>query len=168
MSTIFDRLAQGPEAMQQGDVHNWNQTVGSVPQPQFAQASAQAFQSLNPQEYVNHTQPGVGGTDPFGSLMPHQQSSLAQGLLGALFNRGVDQQQVTQGAGINNLDPSRMSPQELAMLAQWMQRNHPEALGQAASQFQSQPDLLSSLMGNKGLLALGAVLGASVLANRSH
>jgi hypothetical protein len=51
MSTIFERLAQGPGGMQQGDYQNWNQMVGSVPQDQFAQASSQAFQQVDPQEY---------------------------------------------------------------------------------------------------------------------
>ncbi len=168
MSTIFERLAMGPERIQQSDVQDWNQMVGSVPPQQFAQASAQAFQQVDPQEYANHVQPGIGGTNPIGNLIPQQQSSLAQGLLGALFNRGVNQQQITQGAGVSTLNPSQMSPSELASLAQWMQQNHPQALGQAASQFQSQPDILSSLMGNKGLLALGASLGAAYLANRNH
>jgi hypothetical protein len=168
MSTVFERLAQGPGAIQQNDVQNWNQTVGNVPPQQFAQASSQAFQQVNPQDYAAHTQPGVSGTDPFGSLQPHQQAGLAQTLLGALVNRGVNQQQITQGAGVSTLNPSQMNPQELAALAQWMQQNHPQALGQAASQFQNQPDLLSSLMGNKGLLALGAILGAGYLANHPH
>jgi len=168
MSTPFERWSQGPRGMQQQDYQSWNQNVGSVPQPQFTHAATQAFQQVNPQDYYGHTQPGVAGTDPFGSLPQPQQQGLAQTLLNALFNRGVNQQQVAQGAGINNFDPSRMSPQELASLAQWMQQNHPEALGQAAAQYQNQPDILSSLMGNKALLALGATLGAAFLANRNR
>lgn len=168
MSTPFERWAQGPSGMQQQDYQNWNQMVGRMPQQQFTQAASQAFQQVDPQEYYNHTQPGVGGTNPFGSLAQPQQSSLAQTLLGALFNRGVNQQQVMQGAGIGTADPTQMGPQELAGLTQWMQQNHPQALGQAAAQYQNQPDILSTLMGNKTLLAMGAALGASFLANRAQ
>lgn len=167
MSNILEQLAQGLTGMQPQDYQNWNQTVGSMPPQQFSQAAGQAFQQVNPQDYYNHTQPGIGGTNPLGSLPQPQQTGLAQTLLSALFNRGVDQQQIQQGAGINSLNPSQMSPQELSALAQWMQQNHPQALGQAATQYQNQPDILSSLMGNKTLLALGALLGASYLEHRA-
>jgi hypothetical protein len=168
MSTPFEQLAQGLLGSQPQARQNWNQTVGAMPQQQFTQAAAQAFQQVDPREYANHTQPGVGGTDPFGSLPQPQQTGLAQTLLNALVNRGVNPQQVQQGAGIGTLDPNRMGPQELAALAQWMQQNHPQALGQAAAQYQNQPDLLSTLMGNKTLLAMGAALGATYLANRAQ
>lgn len=168
MSNILERLAQAAGGMQPQDYQNWNQTVGAMPQQQFGQAAGQAFQQVNPQDYYNHTQPGAGGTNPLGSLSQPQQTSLAQTLLNALFNHGVDQQQIQQGAGINTLNPSQMSPQELATLAQWMQQNHPQALGQAAAQYQNQPDILSSLMGNKTLLALAALLGASYLQHRAQ
>jgi hypothetical protein len=155
-----------PGQMPPGNQQGWNPAMASVPPEQFAQAAHQAFQQMNPQEYYNHTQPNVGGTNPFGNLPQPQQSGLAQTLLNTLFGRGVNQQEVQQGAGLSTLNPSQMSPQELAALTQWMQQNHPQALGQAAAQYQSQPDILSSLMGNKGLMAMGALLGAGYLAHR--
>jgi hypothetical protein len=167
MSTIFDRLAAGPGNLQQQDYQNWNQMVGSAPPDQFGQAVANSIQQVPPQEYYQHTQPGVGGTDPFGSLQPQQRSGLMGSLLGSLFNRGVDQQQIMQGAGINSLDPNQMSPQQMAAVAQWAQQNHPQAFGQTAAQYQQQPDLLSSLLGNKALMMTAAALGAEYLAHRS-
>jgi len=60
-----------------------------------------------------------------------------------------------------------MSPQDLAALAQWMQQNHPGALGTTAAQYQQQPGILSSLLGNKALMMAAAALGAKYLADRS-
>jgi hypothetical protein len=167
MSSPFDRWSQGPSEMQPGDEQGWYQMARSLPPEQFAQVAGQAFQQVHPQDYYEHSQPGIGGTDPFGSLPQEHQSGLAQTLLGSLFNRGVNQDQVQQGTGISNLDPSQMSPQELAALAQWMHQNHPQALGEAAAQYQGQPDILSRLMGNKALLALAATVGAGLLAKRA-
>ena len=73
-----------------------------------------------------------------------------------------------QGARVGTLDPSQMSPQDLASLAQWAQQNHPQAFGYTAAQYQQQPDILSSLLGNKALMATAAALGAQYLANRSQ
>lgn len=165
MQSLIERLAQG--SLQPNEYQTWNQAVGSVPQNQFAQAAGQAFQQVNPNEYYQHTQPGVAGTNPLGTLDDQQRSGLAQTLLSSLYNRGVNQQQIQQ-AGINTFDPNQMTPQQIAALAQWMQQNHPEALGQAAAQYQDKPSILSSLMGNKTLLALGSLLGAAFLANRGQ
>jgi hypothetical protein len=82
MSTIFERLAAGPGGLQQQDYQNWNQMVGSAPPEQFGQAVTSAIQQVPQQEYYAHTQPGVGGTDPFGALQPQQSSGLIGSLLG--------------------------------------------------------------------------------------
>ena len=165
---IFDALAQGPGNLQAHDYQEWDQMVGAAPPDQFGQAVSNAVQQVSPQDYYQHSQPGVGGTDPFGSLQPEQRTSLAGSLLGSLFNRGLGQQQITQGTGLGTLDPSRMPPQDLAALAQWMQQNHPEALGATAAQYQQQPGILSSLLSNKALLMAAATLGAKYLADRSR
>ena len=168
MSSIFERLAAGPGNLQQQDYQNWNQMVGSAPPNQFGQAVTQAIQQVPQQEYYAHTQPGVGGTDPFGALQPQQRGGLMGTLLGALFDRGLNQQQIMQGTGINTLDPNQMSPQQMAAVAQWAQQNHPQAFGSAAAQYQQQPDLLSSLLGNKALMMTAAALGASYLAHKNQ
>ena len=142
--------------------------VGAAPPEQFGRATYNAVRQADPQEYYRHTQPGVDGTDPFGALPPQQRSSLAESLLGNLFNRGLERQQIAQGAGLGTLDPSRMSPQDLAALAQWAQQNHPQAFGYTAAQHQKQPDILSSLLGNKALMMAAAALGAKYLADRSR
>jgi hypothetical protein len=165
---IFDRLSKGPGSLEPQDYQEWNQMVGAAPPEQFGRASYNAMRQVDPQDYYQHTQPGVGGTDPFGALQPQQRSGLAESLLGNLFRRGVDQQQVMRGAGMQNIDPNRMSPQELAALAQWAQQNHPQAFGYTAAQHQQQPDILSSLLGNKALMMAAATLGAKYLSDRSR
>lgn len=151
--TMLDQLAQ-----------EWNQVI-SAPQDHVQQAATTAVQQVPAQEYYAHTQPGVSGTDPFGALSGAMRTGLIQNLLGALFKLGVGQQQVTQATGVSTLDPSQMSPQDLAALAQWLQQNHPEVLGQVAQQYQKQPDVLQSLLGNKALMLLAAGLGAKWMAD---
>ena len=166
--SFFDRLAGGPGNLQQGDYQDWNQMVGSAPPDQFGRAAYGAIRQVDPQEYYQHTEPGFGGTDPFGALPPQQRGGLAQSLLGTLFIRGVDQQQVMQGGGLGTLDPNRMSPRDLAALSQWTQQNHPQAFGYTATQYQQQPDVLHSLLGNKALMLTAAALGAKYLSERSR
>jgi hypothetical protein len=107
MSTIFERLAAGPGGLQQQDVQDWNQMVGSAPPNQFGQAVTQAIQQVPSQDYYSHTQPGVGGTDPFGQLQPQQRGGLAGALIGALTGGGLNQQQIMQAAGVSTLSPNQ-------------------------------------------------------------
>ncbi len=152
--SIFDRLAGGPGNLQPHDYDDWNQMVGSAPPERFGRSAYDAIQQVDPREYYEHTQPGVGGTDPFGSLPSDRRAGLGQSLLGELFRRGLGQQDVARGAGVQQFDPSQMSPQELAALAQWMQQQQPKAFGRVAAQHQREPDVLSSLLGNGALQSL--------------
>jgi hypothetical protein len=70
--------------------------------------------------------------------------------------------------GLQTTNPQQMGPQEVAALANYMQQNHPNSFGQAATQVaQQQPDLLHSLLGNKALMMSAAVLGAKLLQDRA-
>ena len=101
----------------------------------------------------------MGGTDPFGSLPTDRRAGLAQSLLGELSRRGLGQPDIARGAGVQQFDPSQMSPRELAALAQWMQQQQPKAFGRVAAQHQREPDVLSSLLGNGALQTLLGGLG---------
>ncbi len=140
------------------DRQQWSQQVGSVPPEQFRQAVSNAVQQVPANEYQNHMQ-----QQPIANLAPQQQSSLAQTLISALTNRGVSQQQLSQSTGVQNFDPSQMTPQQIAAVLQYAQQNHPQALGHVATQYQNQPDVLHSILGNKALLAAGAALGLGLL-----
>ena len=168
MANIFDRLAAGPGGLQQQDYDNWNQMVGAAPPDRFGRATYDAIRQVDPRDYYRHTQPGIDGTDPFGALSGGQRGGLVGSLLGALFNRGVGQQDVMRGAGLNTLDPNRMSPAEMAALAQWAQRNHPQAFGYTAAQYRDQPDVLSSLLGNKALMMVAGAIGAKLLSDQMN
>ena len=165
MSSIFDRLAQGPGRLQQQDYDNWNEMVGSAPPEKFGRATYEAVRQVDPQEYYNHTQPGVGGTDPLGALPSNQRAGLAQTLLGELMRRGMGQQDISRQAGVRTLDPNRMSPQDLAALLQYTQQNQHKAFGCVAAQYQDQPDLLGSLLGNKALMMAAAAIGGKLLSD---
>jgi hypothetical protein len=164
--SFFDRLAQGPGNLQANDFEDWNQMVGAAPPERFGRATYDAIRQVDPQDYYNHTQPGVGGTDPFGGLVPQERTGLAQSILGELLRRGLGQQEISRGAGLGTLDPERMSPQDLASLAQWTQRSQPKAFGRVAAQYQDQPDTLSSLLGNEALMSTLASLGMKLAADQ--
>ncbi|HEV2122062.1 MAG TPA: hypothetical protein VGW38_04705 [Chloroflexota bacterium] len=166
--SIFDRLAAGPGGKQPQDYSDWNQMVGAAPPERFGRATYDAVRQVDSQEYYRHTQPGVDGTDPLGELPAPRRTSLVQSVLGELFRRGLGRQEISQGARVPepDLDPSRMSPQELASLLQWVQREHPKAFGRVAAQHKEEPDLLERLLGNKALMMTVAAVGAKFLADR--
>jgi hypothetical protein len=157
--SLFDRLAAGPGQLQSQDYDDWNQMVGTAPPEHFGRAAYEAVRQTDPRAYYEHTEPGVGGTDPFGSLPTDRRAGLAQSLLGELSRRGLGQQDIARGAGVQQFDPSQMSPRELAALAQWMQQQQPKAFGRVAAQHQREPDVLSSLLGNGALQSLLGGLG---------
>jgi hypothetical protein len=165
---IFDRLAAGPSQLRQQDYNDWNQMVGAAPPDRFGRSAYDAVRDMDPREYYEHTQPGVGGTDPFGALPRDQSQGLIGTLLQNLFGRGVGEQDIRQGTGLSTFDPNRMSPEDMARLAQWAQRNHPQAFGYTAAQYRDKPDLLQSLLGNKALMAMAIGLGAKILSDRAR
>ncbi len=152
---------QPPSQWDQGQRQQWNQQVGSVPPQQFHQAVTQAAQQVDPQEYQNHFQ-----SQPIANLPQSQQTGIAQTLISALLNHGANQQQISQNTGVSTLDPRKMSPQEIASVLQYAQQNHPQALGQVATQYQNQPDILHSVLGNKALLAVAATAGLGLLSGQ--
>ncbi len=168
MANFFDRLAAGPNAMQSSDYDMWNQTVGSAPPERFQQAANQAIQQVSPEEYYQHTQPGVGGTNPIGRLPQTQRAGIAESLLSALTGSGMNTNQIQQQANLQTLDPRQMSPQELASLLQYVKQNNPNALSQVATRYQTQPDILHSLLSNKALIGLAIGLGAKLLADQAN
>jgi len=164
-----ERFANGQANLQDprsADFQNWNQMVGSAPPQYTQQAFAQAAQQVDPQDYYQHVTPGIGGTDPLGTLGSGALGTIAGSLLSNLGGGGGRSQMIP---GLSTTNPRQMSPQEVAALAAYMQQNHPQAFGQAAAQIgQQQPDLLHSLLGNKALMLAAAGLGAKFLQDRSQ
>lgn len=166
MDQILARLSQGPGNLQQNDYEDWNQMVGAAPPEQFGRATYDSITQVDPDEYSRHVTPGVDGTDPIGSLAPQQRTGLAQTLLGELMRRGMGKQDIAQGAGLSDVNPNNMSPMDLASLLQFVQRKEPKAYGRVAAQYQDQPDILQSLLGNKALMSIAATIGTKFITDQ--
>jgi hypothetical protein len=59
-----------------------------------------------------------------------------------------------------------VSSADLAKVAEWTQQNQPQAFGYAAAKYQQEPDILSSLLGNKALMSAVMAIGASFLQSK--
>jgi hypothetical protein len=163
-SNIFDQIA-ARTGMSPQAASELQQVLGSVSGAQLGSAVTQAVQQVPAEEYAQHTDPGAGGTDPFGALGGGQLASLAGTILSALAAKGVSKSEVAQQTGTGPINPSQISPEQMAAITQWVQQNHPEVLGQTAQKYQEQPDVLHSLLGNKALMAAAAVLGAKYMSD---
>ncbi len=156
---------------QSPDVAHWNALMGAAPPEAVQDAMAQAARRVDPQEYYEHITPGVRGTDPLGALGGGALGTLASRLLGSLTGgEGADLDQLRQRVpGLHTADPQRMSPQEVADLADYLRQHHPEAFGRAAAQLgREEPGLLQQLLGNKLLLHAAAGLASTFLADRTR
>ncbi|HEX2035750.1 MAG TPA: hypothetical protein VHS99_16355 [Chloroflexota bacterium] len=126
---------------------------------------------MDPQEYSEHIMPGVRGTDPLGALGGGALGTLASRLLGSLTGGGggeIDQLR-QRVPGLHTADPQRMSPQEVAGLADYLRQHHPEAFGRAGAQLgREEPGLLQQLLGNKFLLMAAAGLAGTFLGDRGR
>lgn len=126
--------------------------------------------------------PSAGGAQGFGGLLGGGGGGGGGGILGKILGGvmgggggggmfgggGGDQGQATGGIpGVRTLDPNQMDESQVAALAEWMRRNHPEAFNRAATQVgQQNPSLLSKLLNNKMLMVAAAGLAAKIFMNR--
>jgi hypothetical protein len=169
-----ERLARGEadfDDPQSPDLAHWKELVGAAPPEAVQDAIARAAQRVDPQEYSEHITPGVRGTDPLGALGGGALGMLAGRLLGSLTgNDHVDADQLPQRVpGLRTADPQRMSPTEVASLADYLRQHHPEAFGRAAAQLgREEPGLLQQLLGNKALMLAAAGLAARFLGDRGR
>jgi outer membrane lipoprotein SlyB len=174
---------------QPNDEQDMGQLMGGVPQDAFHQHASNALSQVDPQEYQNHIMPGVGGTNPLGSLGKGMLGSLAGSLVGNMLGGqmgggmgslagslagSMAGGQMAQGGigglasmlGLNHTDPHQMDEQDVAKLAAHAQQNNPGALAATAAHYQNQPNVLQSLLGNKALLMAGAGLAAGVMSGQ--
>jgi hypothetical protein len=86
---------------------------------------------------------------------------------GGIFGGGGGGSAAQGIPGVRTLDPNQMDESQVAALAEWMRRNHPEAFNRAATQIgQQNPSLLSRLLNNKMLMVAAAGLAAKIFMNR--
>ena len=163
INDILERLSGGAGSLQQNDYDDWNQMVGSAPKDKFGRAVYDSIRQVDPDEYVEHVTPGLGGTDPLGSLTSGQRGGLLETIFGELTRRGIQPQEVARDAGIGSLDPRNVSPDDLAGLLGTLQRENPKVYGRVAAEYQDQPDILQSLLGNKALMGLITGIGGKLI-----
>ncbi len=166
MSSLLDRIVQGPQAMSQNDYDVWQQEIGSAPAERFQQAATDAVKQVPPEHYAQHLQPDQNGRTPLHRIQEPQRTSIAGALVSALLGHGVNQNEIQQQTDLTSLDPRQMTPQQIAGLMQYAQQNHPEALGQVAQQYQDRPSLLHTILGNRALVGLAVGLGSQLIASQ--
>jgi len=122
----------------------------------------QATQQVNPQEYSDHVTPGVNNTDPLGALKGGGLAAIATTLLNQLRQAGSNvAQQPQQIPGVQRTDPQEMNSDDVAAMARYTQKEHPEAFGKAAAEIgQNQPGLLNSFLGKAAMAAAAAALAS--------
>ena len=190
----LDRWSQGQarfDEPQSRELERWNELMGAAPPHVTQEAFEQAARQVDDTEYRDHITPGVGGTDPLGMLDRGALGGIAGTLLTQLIQSkmgggqagrmgpmgggmgpmgggmgggmgGIDITDLIPGMRTN--DPRQMSPAEVAQMADYLKRHHPDAFAKAASEIgQRQPSLLEALLGNKALMMGAAVLGAKIL-----
>jgi hypothetical protein len=111
---------------------------------------------------------GGGGGGGLGGLLGGGGGG---GLLGGLLGGGGGGGMGGGGGGLLNqipglrtTNPNQMDESQVAALADWMRRNHPEAFNRAAAQIgQQNPSLLQRMLGNKMVMAAAAGLATKFL-----
>jgi hypothetical protein len=158
------RMASGQGDYQSPDSSDSQRMASMVTQAQpqqLKQIFSTAAQQMDPQDYANHITPGVGGTNPLGSLGAGGLGAIASMLMQHLKAAGPTATPPSQIPGVQTNDPSQMNADQVAALAKYIQQNHPNVFGSAAAQIgQQQPALLHSFLGKAGL-AIGAAALAS-------
>jgi len=160
MSSIFDTLAQEQRSLTPEEQTQLNHVLARVPQGQLRNAVTNAVKELPSEDYYAHTEPGVNGTDPFGSLAKGDLTRVVASILGALTSKGVTPAQVSQETGAPTSDPKYVTSEDMARIVQWLQHEHPDVLGQVAEHYQANPNILQALLGNRALMTAIVTVGA--------
>jgi hypothetical protein len=160
MSSILDTLAQQERSLSPEEQTQLNHVLARVPQGQLREAVTSAVKELPSEDYYAHTEPGVNGTDPFGSLAKADLTRVVGSVLGALTSKGVTPAEVAQQTGAATSDPKYVTSDDMARIVQWLQQQHPDVLGQVAEHYQANPNILQTILGNKALMTAIANVGA--------
>jgi hypothetical protein len=160
MSSILDALAEEQRTLDPEEQTQLNEALARVPQGRLREAVTNAIKRVPSEEFYAHTEPAVNGTDPFGSLAKADLTRVVASVLGVLTSKGVTPAQVAQRTGAATSDPKYVTSDDMARIAQWLQQEHPDVIGQVAEQYQANPKILQVLLGNKALATAVAEVGA--------
>ncbi len=100
-------------------------------------------------------------TKPITRLSPQQQSSAIQMMIAELEKEGMTREAIRKGAFVRQLDPYRMSPQEVHALVHWSGQQYPQVLARIAAHFQDQPEVLEGLLGENVVRTVANSLGGA-------
>jgi hypothetical protein len=161
---------------QSQDHQHFGQMMGQASDDDLASTFSHAARGVDAREYRDHVTPGVGGTDPLGSLGGGGLGTIASALLGQMGGGQMGAGQAGDGGmssllgripGLSHTDPNRMNAQEVAALADYTRQHHPDAFGRAATQVSRQdPGMLQQLLGNKAKMAAAAAMASKFLGGR--
>lgn len=111
--------SQGDPQKYQQYANAWDQgTYQQMPEQEAYQQYHQFMQNAPPQA-IEHVHQQY-----YQQMQPQQRGNLIQSLLQGLTQQGINPQQL----GIQNTDPTTMSPQEAARLTSYVQQNQPDLL----------------------------------------
>jgi hypothetical protein len=112
---------QNNQQMYQQYANAWDQgTYNQIPQQEAYQNYGQFIRNAPPQMVEQAHQ------QYYEQMPPQQRGGLMQGLIGALTQQGYNPQQ----AGIQNMNPYNMSPQDAARMTGYAQQQNPDILHQ--------------------------------------
>jgi hypothetical protein len=112
---------QNNQQMYQQYANAWDQgTYNQIPPQEAYQNYGQFIRNAPPQMVEQAHQ------QYYEQMPPQQRGGLMQGLIGALTQQGYNPQQ----AGIQNMNPYNMSPQDAARMTGYAQQQNPDILHQ--------------------------------------
>lgn len=116
------------------------QHLGQLPDDQFQQAAASAFQQAD----------------------PNQRQGLLSGLLGGLAGRGMGLGSLAGMLGLGSTNPNQMSPQDYGRVLNYARREAPDVVQQTVQQ---QPWFMKA-MGNPMVMGALTMLATKMLRDR--
>ncbi len=142
---------------------DWRKVIQSAPPERVGHAVTMAVSGTVPQACV---EPHLGCA--ITGLTPQQQSSAIQMIIAELEKEGFNRETIRQGTFVRELDPYRMSSQEINALVYWTGQQHPQVLARIAACFQEEPEVLQGLLGDRVMMAVASSLGASAPQDGIH
>lgn len=140
-------LDSNQQQMYQNYANAWDQGTYHQLPGQEVQQNYQGFVQNAPPQFVQQVHEQY-----FQQAPAEQRSGLLQGVLSSLMQRGINPQQ----AGIQNTNPSSMSPQEAARLTTFGQQQNPGMLQQ----------LMGNPMAKTAIAGLVSYAAKQMLGNR--
>jgi hypothetical protein len=149
-----------------GDHQHLQQMMSGMDASSLEQLFGQAAGQMDSRQYADHVTPGVGGTNPLGSLGSGGLSTVASMLMNHLMHSGgySSNSLLSKIPGLNTTDPQQMDANQVAAVASYTQQNHPNLFAKIAAMLGKQnPNLLQSFLGSGGMQAIAQRLAGQFM-----